>query len=211
VLQVCHGVERGTTNGRMIVHDCADDGLDCFADPMGAGCGHAGSCTAFGLECVGDSVRLCMSSGPYLEYDCTEVALDGAATCGDADPDHAGLDPGCVPTGGACTPGTDAPHCTGLAGFECHPDHARWFQAIDCTDPSGRLDCAAGPTHVECQPDFTGVTCETPAETTVCDCDDMLVCNPLAGTDMRFACPDLALDTCGDVDPDPVDTEYACM
>jgi hypothetical protein len=210
VLSICVNTEAGTTNGRVFRHDCATDGLACASlGVMGAICGRT-DCTAAGdPACVGDDIDWCMASGVHVVVDCDDAARSSGGTCGDVDPSTTTIEVGCVPSGSACDPTSDAAYCDAEDLVECNATFSRWVP-VDCTAMGTGWSCNDSTDPPDCVPDTSGWTCTLPV-TPACDCDDVIFCNPMTGTDLRVECPDYGYATCGDTDLATIDIEAGCI
>jgi predicted small lipoprotein YifL len=210
VLDLCMNVEQGTTNGRIIQHDCSADGLSCVTlGAIGAGCMQTDCATAGDPTCDGDDVDYCILSGAHMVFDCDEMSHGAGGTCGDVDPSTGDVEVGCVPSGAACDPLSDTPYCTAQRLHECDPDFEQWIR-IDCTDIGTDWGCEESSGVGDCVPDITGWTCTLSPEPE-CDCDDVILCDPFAGSDLRIHCPDYDLRTCGDTDPVTPEVDVGCI
>lgn len=210
VISMCVNNEAGTTNGRTFQHDCTDEGLDCVEIyGMGAGCMETDCTTAGDPTCSGRHIDWCIMSGAHLVIDCREVARGAGGRCGDADPSTTEVDVGCVPTGTSCDSSSDAAYCDGDDLMECNADFDRWV-GIDCTEIGVDWFCDSSTDPGDCAPDISGWTCTLDPEPE-CDCDDVILCNPVTGADLRAHCPDYGFMTCGDTDTGTTGIQAGCI
>jgi hypothetical protein len=116
---------------------------------------------------------------------------------------------GCVPTGATCDTSSDAPYCDGDDLMECDPTFERWV-GLDCSAIGTDWGCDDSTDPPECLPDVSGWTCVLDVEPE-CDCDDVVFCNPMDGTDLRLECPDYGFRTCGDTEPTSPEIDPGCI
>lgn len=210
VLDVCIVVDAGTTNGRIFQHDCSSDGLSCVSfGVMGSACMQTDCTTSGDPACAGDDVDWCITAGAHVVIDCDEMSHGAGGTCGDVDPLTSVVEAGCVPSGGACDPTSDAAYCTGDVLNVCNTVYAGWTTR-DCTLIGTGWYCNDTVDPNECRPDVSAWSCTLTPEPG-CDCDDIVLCNPFTGTDLRVHCPDYGYRTCGDTDPSTPEIEVGCI
>ncbi|MBN2360295.1 MAG: hypothetical protein JXR83_12655 [Deltaproteobacteria bacterium] len=212
-LELCYGDYAGATTGRVIKVPCPAESPTCVdvGAQGGAFCVRTDCDTPTQATCSGDIVDQCITGTTmHIVRDCNLVNPGAGSTCGDADPDTAGEQAGCVPTGASCAGATDTTVCDDQLVDKCHSRFDQWYTAGDCSAVGPNVYCSADEQYdIPCSVHEASQPCQY--KDPVCDCDDFVVCDPKTDSDTRFHCPDYGYRTCGDSNPTMGGVQPGCI
>ena len=189
----CINVDPSDVSGREIVVPCAG-GASCQVRGPIATCFYSDCTTPDSApQCRAGSIDQCIAAGTHLVVDCDALSRGSGGACAMVDDGTGTPVATCIPTGPSCDPVTFVDRCEGTDLVRCELDHE---YSADCADVDTGWRCNS--TSGECVPDVTGWTC-TVDESGLCDCDDLVFCDPTEGLDVRIDCTDYGM-TCQVVD-----------
>jgi hypothetical protein len=192
---ICVNVIPTDDSGREVLVPCRGGRICRGISGVFAGC-FLPDCTTTDPDpvCRDGDIDQCILAGVHANFDCDVLSRGSGGTCEMVD-DGSGtgtMEPACVPTGAACDETTYTPSCSGTSTMRCALGHE---YPTDCSDIQPGWSC--NPTNGECIPDVLSWECTVP-DRGICDCDDILFCDPTVGHDVRIPCADLDLRTCED-------------